>query len=118
LTKSGDYTQNSGPGEKKCTIAAVLEVPKRERADGHHALEKQISSWSIHCSRNDGGYVSSPQRRFAAGRLFGAVSHDGRGMGDFRVALRETEITLCSTFRVPPNRLRHWSTRPSVGAGH
>jgi hypothetical protein len=33
--------------------------------------------------------------------FFGAVSHDGRGMGDFRVALRETEILRCSAFRVP-----------------
>ena len=67
---------------------------KTAKGGGTHELEKQIFAWSIHCSGNDGGDVSSPQRRSAAGRLFGAVSLDGRGVGDFRVALREIEITL------------------------
>jgi hypothetical protein len=67
-----------------------------------HELEKQIYRCSTHCCRHDAGYVCPAQRRCAAGRLFGAVSPDGRGLSDFRLALRETEITRRYAFRVYP----------------
>lgn len=86
-------------GGNTCTIAAVLEVPNGKGRTGTDELEKTYS-WSAHCSRDDGGDVCPAQRKYAAGSLSGAISHDGRSMGDFRVALRETEITNCSAFGV------------------
>ena len=58
-----------------------------------HELEKQIDSWSTHGSRHVAGHVCPTPRKCAAGRLFGAVSPDGRRLGDFRAAFREAEIT-------------------------
>ena len=65
---------------------------KPEGKDEPDELEK-IRFGDTYCSRHDGGDVSPAERRCAAGRFFGAVSFDGRSMGDFRVALRETQIT-------------------------
>jgi hypothetical protein len=89
---------NSGPRENRVTITAILEVPDG-KGGRTHELEKQISPRSIHSSRNDGGDVSSPPRRCDAGCLFSAVSHDGWGMGNFRLALRETEINTLLQLR-------------------
>ena len=92
-------------GAKKCTIAAILKSETGKGGD-HYELEKQISSWSIHGSRHVGGDVFSAERRSAAGRLVGAVSHDGWDMGNFRFALRETEIKSCAAFDVHRRRER------------
>src|SRR5262252_1450171 len=91
-------TQNPEPG-KDVYNRCDSRSPKRERETDTHELEKTYSC-SAHRSRDDGGDVYPAQRRYAAGSLAGAVSHDGRSVGDFRVALRETEITSYSAFGV------------------
>lgn len=74
------------------TIPAISKSTGQK--DEHtHELEKQIDSWNIHRSCHVAGDVCPAQRRSAAGRLFGAVSHDGGRLGDFCAAFRETEIT-------------------------
>ena len=89
---------------------------KPEGKDEPDELEK-IRFWSTYCSRHDGGDVSPAERRCAAGRFFGAVSFDGRSMGDFRVALRETQITRLR-LQSPLNHLLPIGQVNRSGSGH
>src|SRR5215831_11644673 len=61
-----------------------------------YELEKQANPRNTHCSGHDVPHVYASKRRRVTRCSASAVSGHGWGLGDFRVALRETEIAPSS----------------------
>jgi hypothetical protein len=67
--------------------------PNRKARPNRYELERQICCRSTHRSCHDASDVCTAPRRLAEGRVVGAVSDDGRSVGDLCFAVREVEIT-------------------------
>ena len=58
----------------------------------HHELQNEVGSRDTHGFRDVGAYVCDSKRKCATRRTIGSVSCNCWGVGDLRLALRETEI--------------------------
>ncbi len=85
----------------------MLPRDQRGNKDG---LENQISSRNTHSFGDVRAGFCAPKRNCDARRSVGTVSSYGWRVGDFRVALRETEVELRGRIG-EPTRI----TQPSVG---
>src|SRR5580700_6618045 len=65
--------------------------PNRKARPNRYELERQICCRSTHRSCHDASDLCTASRRLAQGRVVGAVSDDGRSVGDLCFAVREVE---------------------------
>src|SRR5579871_6799330 len=89
----GHNAQNPSRGNT-CTIAAILEVPNVKGRPTHMNWKRLIVAVLTALAMMAATYILP--RGGTLREASGGVSHDSRSMGDFRVALREIEITSCS----------------------